>query len=255
MNCVANGRLLTDGIAKDIYVPPCASDCGAALGAAYLAQIKVTGDLQRHALDTGLLGPSFENAEIESALRAANLKFQPAPNPSCVAAELLAQGKVIGWFQDRMEFGQRALGARSILADPRNEKMKEIINAKVKFREFFRPFAPAVLEEKANEYFHCARATPFMTEVYRVREEKKSVIPAVTHVDGTARVQTVSAKAHPHFYDLIRRLGEATGVPVVLNTSFNVKGQPIVNTPAEAVETFLKTDIDALVCGNFLVLK
>jgi carbamoyltransferase len=202
-----------------------------------------------------LLGPQFPDADIEMAFAGKNLRIQKIENASCVAADLLAQGKVIGWYQGRMEFGQRALGARSILADPRKAEMKEIINAKVKFREFFRPFAPAVLEERASEFFIYPKPIPFMTEVCPVREEKKSIIPAVTHVDGTARVQTVSKKANAPFYDLIRRFGELTGVPVVLNTSFNVKGDPIVNTPEQAVNTFLKTDIDALVAGNFLVQK
>jgi carbamoyltransferase len=154
-----------------------------------------------------------------------------------------------------MEFGQRALGARSILADPRRAEMKEIINAKVKFREPFRPFAPSVLEERANDFFHCPGSAPFMTEVYAVRTEKRPVIPAVTHVDGTARLQTVCKGVNPLYWELISKFGELTGVPVVLNTSFNIKGEPIVNTPAEAVETFLKTDLDALICGNRLVVK
>lgn len=255
MNCVANGRLVSEKIVDDLYLPPCASDCGAALGAAYLAQQTATGVLKRHELNTALLGPEFPNEEIEPALRAKQLRFRKIENAPCVAAELLAQGKVIGWFQGRMEFGQRALGARSILADPRQVEMKETINAKVKFREFFRPFAPAVLEERAKEFFIYPKPVPFMTEVCPVREEKKAVIPAVTHVDGTARVQTVSKTSNPLFYDLIGRFGELTGVPVVLNTSFNVKGDPIVNTPEQAVTTFLKTDIDALVIGNFLALK
>lgn len=255
MNCVANGRLIADRIVDDIYVPPCASDCGAALGAAFLSQQRLTGEIRRQVLDTALLGPEYGHAEIEAAVRRRSLSPRTIQNAPCVAAELLAQGKVIGWFQGRMEFGQRALGARSILADPRKAEMKEIINAKVKFREFFRPFAPAVTEERAAEFFIYPKPVPFMTEVCPVREEKKSVIPAVTHVDGTARLQTVSRTSNPLFHDLIHRFGELTGVPVVLNTSFNVKGEPIVNTPDEAVNTFLKTDIDALVAGDLLVLK
>ena len=255
MNCVSNGKLISDGIITDLFVPPCASDAGAALGAAYLAELEITGNLAREPLRTAFLGPDYSEAEIQKALCEAKLTFSRVENPSTCAAELLAQGKVIGWFQGRMEFGQRALGGRSILADPRRAEMKDIINAKVKFREFFRPFAPAALEERASEFFHCNRSVPFMTEVYPVREEKKSVVPAVTHVDGTARLQTVSKENSPAFYELIRRFGELTGVPVVLNTSFNVKGDPIVNNPAQAVQTFLKTDIDALVCGNFLVTK
>jgi carbamoyltransferase len=154
-----------------------------------------------------------------------------------------------------MEFGPRALGARSILADPRQAQMQEIVNTKIKFRERFRPFAPSALAEYASEYFECNAPTPFMTQVYPVREEKQATIPAVTHVDGTARVQTVSQSTHPLYWNLIHAFYQLTGVPVVLNTSFNVKGQPIVNTPLEAVDTFLNTGMDALVCGSYLVLK
>lgn len=154
-----------------------------------------------------------------------------------------------------MEFGQRALGARSILADPRRAEMKDIVNTKIKFREQFRPFAPSALEEYVDEYFHCCAPTPFMTQVYPVREEKQEIIPAVTHVDGTARIQTVSKSTHPLYWNLIYAFYHLTGIPVVLNTSFNVKGQPIVNTPGEALDTFLETGMDALVCGSYLVLK
>jgi carbamoyltransferase len=255
MNCVANGKLISQGIVERVFVPPCASDAGVALGAAYLAHLKVTGGLKRQPMETALLGADYTDAEIETAIRCQGLEPKRVENPSIVAAELLSEGKVIGWYQGRFEFGQRALGARSILADPRKAEMKEIINRKVKFREPFRPFAPSVLEERVSEFFHCSHSVPFMTEVYPVREEKKAIIPAVTHEDGTARLQTVSKKVNRPYWELIHHFGERTGVPVVLNTSFNVKGQPIVNTPGQAVETFLNTDIDALVCGNYLVLK
>ncbi|MDB6027123.1 MAG: putative carbamoyl transferase, NodU family [Verrucomicrobiales bacterium] len=254
MNCVANGKLISEKIVERVFVPPCASDAGVALGAAYLAHLKVAKGLNRRPMESALLGAEYSSSEIERAIRCQGLEPQKIENPSATAAQLLSEGKVIGWFQGRFEFGQRALGARSILADPRKAEMKEIINRKVKFREPFRPFAPSVLEERASEFFHCTHSVPFMTEVYPVREEKKSIIPAVTHEDGTARLQTVSKKVNPLYWELIHRFGELTGVPVVLNTSFNVKGQPIVSTPAQAVETFLNTDIDALVCGNFLVL-
>ena len=255
MNCVANGKLISEGIVDRVFVPPCASDAGVALGAAYIAHLQVIGTLNRKPMETALLGSEYSEAEIEKAIRCNGLEGKLVENPSRVAAELLSQGKVIGWYQGRFEFGQRALGARSILADPRKAEMKEIINRKVKFREPFRPFAPSVLEEHASEFFHCSHNVPFMTEVYPVRPEKKAVIPAVTHEDGTARIQTVSKKVNPRYWELIHHFGQLTGVPVVLNTSFNVKGQPIVTTPAQAVETFLNTDIDALVCGNYLVMK
>jgi carbamoyltransferase len=255
MNCAANGKLLSKQIAEEIYVPPCASDAGAALGAAYLAHLKSVNRLERKILRTALLGPDYSNAQIDAALAAHHLEAKIVEDPAAHAAALLSEGKVIAWFQGRMEFGHRALGARSILADPRRAEMKEIINRKVKFREPFRPFAPSVLEERAHEFFDCAGPAPFMTEVYAVRAEIKSLIPAVTHVDGTARIQTVDKNVNPLYWELIKQFGERTGVPVVLNTSFNVKGQPIVNTPAEAVETFLKTDLDALICGNRLAVK
>ena len=255
MNCVANGRLRAAGVADDLYVPPCASDAGAALGAAYLAHLRTAGCLNREPLTSALLGPAFDDDEIARALAAAGIVAERIADPAACAARLLSEGRVIGWFQGRMEFGQRALGARSILADPRRAEMKEIINAKVKFREPFRPFAPSVLEERAAEFFEGAHRTPFMTETYRVKEDKRSAIPAVTHVDGTARVQTVSREDGALYWQLIKYFGDATGVPVVLDTSFNVKGQPIVNTPAEAAQTFLATDLDALVCGNFLAVK
>ena len=255
MNSLANGRLLTEGLADELYVPPCASDAGVALGAAYLAHLKATGGLRREELKTAALGPAYDDAEVLSALDAAGLRARRIDDPARETARLLAAGKIVGWFQGRMEFGQRALGSRSILADPRRAEMKEIVNARIKFREPFRPFAPSVLAERADEYFEHARHNPFMTRVCPVRAERRETIPAVTHVDGTARVQTVERRDCPLYWNLIDAFGELTGVPVVLNTSFNVKGQPIVNTPKEAADTFLSTSLDALVCGNYLALR
>jgi len=168
---------------------------------------------------------------------------------------MIADGLVVGWFQGRLEFGPRALGSRSLLADPRNPRMKDIINAKVKFREAFRPFAPAVLKEHAHEYFDMPPGmdAPFMLLVPKVREEKREILPAVTHQDGTGRVQTVTEETNPLYYRLIRAFGQLTGVPVVINTSFNVRGEPIVCTPRDAYHTFVHTGIDALVMGNFVI--
>jgi len=255
MNSVANGKIMTQGLVDALYVPPCASDSGVALGAAYLAHKTTTGQLQRQVLETALLGPDYDDAQILEAIQSRDLQAQPLSDPPEQAARLLAAGKVIGWFQGRMEFGERALGARSILADPRRAQMKDIVNTKIKFRERFRPFAPSALEEYAGEYFECCAPNPFMTQVYPVREEKQATIPAVTHVDGTARVQTVSKSTNPLYWNLIHAFYHLTGVPIVLNTSFNVKGQPIVNTPLEAVDMFLNTQIDAIVCGSYLVMK
>jgi carbamoyltransferase len=255
MNSLANGKLLTEGIVGELYVPPCASDAGVALGAAFLAHLRATGTLEREELKTAALGPSYDDAEVLAALDAAGLRARKLDDPARETARLLAAGKIVGWFQGRMEFGQRALGSRSILADPRRAGMKEVVNARIKFREPFRPFAPSVLAERADEYFEHAGRNPFMTRVCPVRREMRDSIPAVTHADGTARVQTVERETDPLYWNLIDAFGELTGVPVVLNTSFNVRGQPIVNTPREAAETFLSTSLDALVCGNYLALR
>jgi carbamoyltransferase len=255
MNSLANGRLLIEGLVDELYVPPCASDAGVALGAAYLAHLKATGGLEREELKTAALGPAYDDAGILAALNAAGLAAQKIDDAARTTARLLADGKIVGWFQGRMEFGQRALGSRSILADPRRAEMKDVVNARIKFREPFRPFAPSVLAERAPEYFDDARGNYFMTRVCAVRAEKRQAIPAVTHVDGTARVQTVERETLPLYWKLIKTFDELTGVPVVLNTSFNVRGQPIVNTPQEAVETFLATALDALVCGNYIVTR
>lgn len=255
MNSVANGKLLNEGLVDALYIPPCASDAGVALGAAYLSHLKATGQLRRHELTTAALGPEYDDAPILDACAKHGLIAHLVTDPAESAAQLLAEGQIIGWFQGRMEFGQRALGARSILADPRRAEMKDVVNAKIKFRESFRPFAPSVLAEHAVNYFHCQGPSPFMTQVSLVREEKRQVIPAVTHVDGTARVQTVERAASPLYWNLIDAFYRLTSVPVVLNTSFNIKGQPIVNTPAEAVETFMQTSLDALICGSYLILK
>ena len=170
-------------------------------------------------------------------------------------AKLLADGKIVGWFQSRMEWGPRALGGRSILADPRKEEMKDIVNKWVKHREDFRPFAPSVLEEKCGEYFHCSHPSPYMLFVYDVIDSKKGDLGAITHIDGTARVHTVSEKTNPLYYELIREFEKLTGIPVVLNTSFNIMGEPIVRTPSEAIRCFYATGMDCLVIGSYLLEK
>ncbi|MDQ3907425.1 MAG: carbamoyltransferase [Acidobacteriota bacterium] len=255
MNSVANGKLLREGIVDELYVPPCASDAGVALGAAYLAHLSAAGELKREELKTAALGPEYDDREVLEAIRARGLEARRVDDAAAEAARLIADGKIVGWFQGRTEFGQRALGSRSILADPRRAEMKDVVNARVKFREAFRPFAPSVLAERADEYFERARGNYFMTRVCDVLPDKRNVIPAVTHVDGTARVQTVGREELPLYWRLIKTFGDLTGVPVVLNTSFNVRGQPIVNTPTEAVDTFLSTALDALVCGGYVVTR
>jgi carbamoyltransferase len=201
-------------------------------------------------LEHAYWGPQFSQDEIDAAVADAGLSVRHADDVERETARLLADGNVVGWFQGRMEWGPRALGNRSILADPRRAGMKDIINSKVKFREPYRPFAPSVLEEHAGDYFHVRGASPAMTFVCRVRDDTRDLIPAVTHVDGTARIQTVSSAHNPRYWTLLREFQALTGVPVLLNTSFNVRGEPIVCAPADAVRCFLETDLDYVVLGK-----
>jgi len=200
-------------------------------------------------------GPPADDAEIENVLRTYKLRYTRLGDPAKAAAELLSQGKILGWFQGRMEFGPRALGSRSILADPRDPEMNAKVNNAVKFREWWRPFAPSLLAEAAPEYLESAFDSPFMVVTAQVKPEKRSVIPAVTHVDGSARPHTVEQAVNPLYWRLISEFGRRTGVPVVMNTSFNLRGEAIVNSPADAVRTFFSSGMDALVIGPFLVEK
>lgn len=259
LNVMANSRVLREAGFRNVWVQPAAGDSGGSLGAATYLYHAVLGGKPRHRMTDVYLGPEFSDQEINAFLTSERIPFESLP-PADVAgttAALLAKGNVVGWFQGRMEFGPRALGARSILADPTREVMKEIVNEKIKHREPFRPFAPSVLAEAAPEYFEFEasshRESPFMLLLARVKEEKRAVIPAVTHVDGTARAQTVSRQQSPLYYDLICEFGRRTGVPVLLNTSFNVRGEPIVCTPREAFNSFSHTDMDYLVLGTALV--
>jgi carbamoyltransferase len=201
------------------------------------------------------LGVEHSDAEIATELERAALPAIRLKDPPRAAAELLAKGRIIGWFQGRAEFGPRALGNRSILADPRSAEMKDVLNRRVKFREYFRPFAPSVLAERAGELFDPPGASPFMLRAQRTREDKRAVVPAITHVDGTARVQTVTRTSNPLYYRLIDEFGKLTGVPCVLNTSFNVRGEPIVNTVADALKCFFTTDMDVLFLGPFALAR
>jgi carbamoyltransferase len=213
------------------------------------------GDAKREPMQHVYLGPEYSSEEIEGTLKHSMLDYEILEDPAEVAATLLAQGKIVGWFQGRMEFGPRALGNRSILADPRRADMKDRINAAVKFREPFRPFAPSVAEDQSHEYFENVGAAPFMLRVTDVRPGMGERIPAVTHVNGTARLHTVNREVNPLYYDLLQRFGAKTGVPVVLNTSFNVRGEPIVCTPKEAIACFFNSGLDALVLDQFLLQK
>lgn len=255
LNCVANGMLRRKGPFKDIFIPPAASDAGSCIGAASLAHVQLQGHappLQR--LAHSYLGPEFPEWEITRLLDAAGIEArhfsEEEPLLEDVAARAAA-GQVIGWFHGRMEFGPRALGARSILADPRREEMRERVNRLVKKREEFRPFAPAVLEERAAEHFRLDRPAPFMLETTQVCSPL--ALPAITHVDGSARVQTVSRSASPRFWRLLRAFERRTGCPVLLNTSFNLRGEPIVCTPKDAVLCFANSGLDTLVMENYVI--
>jgi len=213
------------------------------------------GKLPNRAMRHGYWGPSFDDESIEAALRTYKLRCAKLTDPAGTGAELLSQGKILGWFQGRMEFGPRALGSRSILADPRDPEMNAKVNNAVKFREWWRPFAPSLKKEAAGEYLESATDSPFMILTAQVREEKRSVIPAVTHVDGSARPQTVEKEINALYWRLIDEFGKRTGVPVIMNTSFNLRGEAIVHTPTDAIRTFFSSGMDALVIGSYLVEK
>jgi carbamoyltransferase len=282
LNCVANGKILRDGAFSNIWVQPAAGDAGGALGAALTAyhglaggsrQVPASGD----AMNGAYLGPSYAPADIEDRLRRAGAKFDVVDEATLLSrtADALAQGKAVGWHQGRMEFGPRALGNRSILGDPRSPSMQSVLNLKVKFRESFRPFAPSVLREDVGEWFELETDSPYMLMVADVVESRRkamsaeeqnlfgieklniprSDIPAVTHVDYSARIQTVSADTNPLYHALISAFKERTGCPVLVNTSFNVRGEPLVSTPEDAFRCFMGTDIEVLAVGNCYLRK
>jgi carbamoyltransferase len=255
LNCVANGRVLEQTPFSEIFVPPVPDDSGGALGAAYYLYNHIMGAERNFVLTSNYLGPGFTNQEISDFLIKSGVPFTQLDDPSKTAAGMIADGKILGWFQGRLEFGDRALGNRSILADPRDPDMKRKVNATIKYREDFRPFAPSILLEKIDEYFENAVPTPFMEKASLIRPEKQKLIPAVTHVDGTGRLQTVSKEQNCLYWALIDEFRKITGIPIVLNTSFNLKGEPIVCTPKDAVRTFFTSGLDGLILGNCLVKK
>lgn len=282
LNCVANGRLLREGIFENIWIQPASGDAGGSTGAALagyhlaLGQPRELTD-QRDAMKGSYLGPSFTQDEIKSRLTAIGADFQELDDASLIreTATLLASENVIGWFQGRMEFGPRALGNRSILADPRSPKMQKVLNLKIKFRESFRPFAPSILRERLNDWFNIDVDSPYMLLVANVTEKRltpvdddkeglygidllnvpRSTIPAVTHVDHSARIQTIHAETNPKYHALVKEFERLTGFPVMVNTSFNIRSEPIVNTPEEAFHCFMGTGMDVLVVGNCLMRK
>ncbi|MEL4894846.1 carbamoyltransferase family protein [Crocosphaera sp. Alani8] len=281
LNCVSNGRILREGKFKDIWIQPAAGDAGGAIGAAlsvwyqYLDNPRFVD--QSDAMQGSYLGPKFSDEEAQQYLNDVTANYIHLEDSELFTkvAEILAQGNVVGWFQGRMEFGPRALGNRSIIGDPRNEKMQSIMNLKIKYRESFRPFAPSVLGEKVNQYFELNKPSPYMLLVAEVKkdlhipmtEEQKqlfgieklniprSKIPAITHVDYSARVQTVHPETNPRYYQLIKQFETLTGCAVLVNTSFNVRGEPIVCTPEDAYRCFMRTEMDYLVINNYLLAK
>jgi len=253
LNSVMNGQLLKQGPFKEVFIQPAANDAGNALGAALWLWHQLLNQKERFKMVHAYYGPAYSVAEMEAALKAANLSYQKVADPAKFAAEKLAAGKIVGWFQGRAEVGPRALGHRSILANPCLAEMKDTVNLRIKKREPFRPFAPAINEEYAADYLEIPYPTPFMLHVFGIKKEKQNEIPAVCHVDGSARWQTVSQQTSLIFWQLIEEFRKLTGTPVVLNTSFNVKGEPIVLTPTDAINCFLNSGLDYLVLGPFTV--
>jgi carbamoyltransferase len=256
LNCVSNGRIIREGPFENLWVQPAAGDAGGALGAALFVDNCVLDNPRKTRMEHAYWGPSFSDEAIRSYLDARGARYRSLPRNEMIAEtarRLNDDQAVVGWFQGRLEWGPRSLGSRSIIADARNEENWKRVNLKIKFRESFRPFAPAVLAEKASEWFDIDRESPYMLLVCQVREGKH--IPAVTHVDGSARLQTVTRESHPEFYDLLAAFDEQTDCPVLINTSFNVRGEPIVCTPDDAYLCFMRTQMDVLVLGNQILLK
>jgi carbamoyltransferase len=239
-----------------MFVQPAPGDDGVALGAALAGYLDSRGGLPvMSAMRHVYLGPGWSDAEIEALLHRYKVRYTRLDDAARVAAELLGDGKIVGWFQGRMEFGPRALGNRSILADPRDPEMRERVNAAVKFRETWRPFAPSILDEAAHEYLNSPGESPFMILTFQVKPDKRANIPAVTHVDGSTRPQTVEEEGNPLYWRLIKCFAERTGVPAIMNTSFNLRGEPIVCTPTDAIRTFFSSGLDILVIDRFLIQK
>jgi carbamoyltransferase len=252
LNCVANARILRDTSFERVWVPPCASDTGAPLGAALWHNHQTLGNPRQYELTHAFHGAGYTDDEIQTALANAGLGWQRFDDTVLYdrVARDIADKLIVGWFQGRSEIGPRALGHRSILSDPRDAAIKEVVNERIKKREPFRPFAPAVLAERAAEYFEIAQTDPFMTLAPRVRPEKAASIAAAVHVDGTGRIQTVDKASNPRFHALISAFARHTGVPVLINTSFN-RQEPVVDSPADAVSCYLRTGMDVLVLGNY----
>jgi carbamoyltransferase len=262
LNCTANGKIREKTPFREIYIQPAAGDDGTAIGAAYFVHHQAAPSVDstgrnRFVMRHAFTGPAFNDDQAAAALEARGLRHQrcaSAEETAREAAGVVAQGGVLGWFQGRMEYGPRALGHRSIVADPRRSDMKEILNRRIKHRESFRPFAPSVLAERVDDWFEDAHPSPFMQMAVRIRPDRQEQVPAVAHVDGTGRLQTVHRETNPIYWRLIHEFDAITGVPLILNTSFN-ENEPIVCTPDDAIDCYRKTAMDALVIGNCIVRR
>lgn len=255
LNSVMNGRILRETPFEDVYIMAAAGDNGTSIGAAYYVYNSILGNPRSFVHLDPYLGTSYSNEDIKKVLDEAKVKYEYHEDVAKVTAQLLHENNIVGWFQGRMEIGPRALGCRSILADPTDPRMKDKINAEVKHREAYRPFAPSAIVEARNDYFDIGVEDPFMLKVCNVLKDKQQVLPAITHVDGTARLQTVSAETNPLYHRMISEFGKLSGVPVVLNTSFNIMGEPIVESPINALRCFYSTGLDCLVIGNYVLRK
>lgn len=254
LNSLTNGKIVKSKLVKNIFIQPAANDAGCSLGAA-LEVYASLGHRAKLKLNHVYYGPEFSNDEILKIIRKYGLRYEYHKDISGVASGLISKNNVIGWFQGRMEFGPRALGNRSILANPSNPKMKDIINKKIKFREWFRPFAPTILDSKRDDYIENSIYSPFMLFVFDVKEEKKKEVPSILHIDGTTRPQTLKKNINPKYYKLIKNFENETSIPLVLNTSFNVKGEPIVCTPRDAIKMFYSSGLDYLIINDYLIKK
>jgi len=280
LNCVSNGKVLSEGVFNNLWIQPASGDAGGAIGAAlstwyeFLNNARFKRGKGHDDMHGSYLGPSYTNDEAITLLGLDNKLYDIIPENELLpkVAKLISQDKVIGWHSGRMEFGPRSLGGRSILGDPRSKDAQTVINLKIKFRESFRPFAPSILSEKVSEWFECEKSSDYMLIVANVKKDKliqdalevegldkinniRSIIPSVTHVDNSARIQTVNKSTNPRYYKLIEEFEKITGVPILINTSFNVRGEPIVNTPEDAYRCFMRTEMDYLVIGNLFFEK
>lgn len=256
LNCVANGMIFERTPFRDVYIQPASHDAGTSIGAALYVWHQVLNKPRGFHMRHVYYGPEYSDVEIERDLRTAGAEFDRVSDRDLIdrTATELADGQIVGWFQGRMEFGPRALGSRSILADPRRKEMKDTLNARIKFREPFRPFCPSVPIESVGDFFENSYPSPFMVQAYKIKSAQRSRIPAVTHEDGTGRLQTVERDVNPRYWNLLNRFGELTGVPILINTSFN-ENEPIVNTPAQAIDCFMRTNMDVLSIGGFVAKK